>query len=782
MAQPPLLFQLNKHTLDSAGTFWQYWRVVVCGGDFTGEMISRIQAKVNAEPDLSRRQLSRQICEWLDWRKADGGWKEGSCRKALARLNRKKVLVLPERRRICTDQAGPAPQKVNVAEVTARLGELGEVRVSPVLSRHSPDSKIARALLQGYHPLGAGTSRGAQMRYLVRSSRFGLLGVLTFSSGAWALKKRDQHIGWSEAARGQNLQYVVSNDRFLILPTVHVENLASHVLALVMRRLADDWEQRYKIRPVLAETYVNPSQYKGTCYTAANWTPVGPSSGRRDGIRKEIFLYLLSPNWRAWLCAEPPPPRWGETKAMESPTSWAHAEFGRVRFYDNRLKERLYKIAEDFHGCPQGLIPEACGSKARAMGAYRFFENPKVGMNVLLASHTEAAIDRIREHPIVLAPQDTTTLNYSTHPMTEGLGPTGTQRDQSIGLLLHDTLAITEEGTPLGVLDAQCWARDLKDKGKRIRRKRLPIEQKESQKWLRSFRKVAEIQKACPNTKLISIGDRESDIYELFQEATRDPNGPGLLHRMDRATRRKVGGMLLWDLMSARPVDRTHPLHVPRSGERKARDTTLDVRFAQVELKPPKRLKSSGPIPAWAVYVREQSEHAVDPIEWMLLTTVEVATFQHAHQRVQWYAKRWGIEVYHRTLKSGCRIQDRQLGTADGLAACLGVDMVVAWRVYHLVMLGRETPDLPCIVFFTNEEWKALCCYATKNKVPPEEPPTLGQAMRMVGIIGGDFGRKSDGHPRNEGLWRRVSRIDTRPENDFIFTTCPAPPPSKSGP
>src|SRR2546427_12744254 len=96
--------RLNKHTLDSAGTFWLYWRVVVCGTVFTGEMISRIQPKVNAEPDLSRRQLSRQVCEWLDWRKADGGWKEGSCRKALARLNRKKVLVLPARPRICTDQ------------------------------------------------------------------------------------------------------------------------------------------------------------------------------------------------------------------------------------------------------------------------------------------------------------------------------------------------------------------------------------------------------------------------------------------------------------------------------------------------------------------------------------------------------------------------------------------------------------------------------------------------------------------------------------------------------
>src|SRR2546430_17613739 len=116
-----------------------------------------------------------------------------------------------------------------------------------------------------------------------------------------------------------------------------------------MRRRAEDWKQRYKIRPVLAEPYVNPSQYKGTCYRAANWTPVGPSSGRRDGIRKEIFLYPLSPNWRAWLYAEPPPPRLGGTKAMESPTSCAHGKFVRVRFNDNRLKECLCKIAEVFH-------------------------------------------------------------------------------------------------------------------------------------------------------------------------------------------------------------------------------------------------------------------------------------------------------------------------------------------------------------------------------------------------------------------------------------------------
>jgi hypothetical protein len=759
--------------------------MVVCGRHFGSVMISRIQATVNAAPSLSRRQLSRQVCEWLDWRSPNGSLQEMSCRKALAKLNRRGVLALPDRSGFCQfNRARQTPLEIEIPEVSCRLEELDDVTVRPVISRHCRESKIARALLQRYHYLGSGWLRGAQMRYVVTSSRWGYLGVLTFSSGTWTLRDREKYIGWSEEARRANLQYVVCNDRFLIVPTVHVQNLASHVLALTLKRLPEDWQERYAVRPVLAETFVDQSRFPGTCYTAANWMAVGRTAGRRDGTSKAIFLYALSPEWRESLCVEPPRPRLGQAVRPELPPSWAHEEFGRVRFYDGRLKERLFSIAQDFYGCSQGSIPEACAGKARTMGAYRFFQNPKVTMDVLLTGHTEAAIERIQQHRIVLAPQDTTSLNYTTHPMTQGLGPIGTKRDEAIGLLLHDTMAFTEEGTPLGVLDAQCWARDPNDKGKRVRRKSLPIEQKESRKWLHSFRKVAEIQKACPNTKLISIGDRESDVYELFLEASRDPNGPGLLVRMNRSTRRKVGGILLWDLMAARSLDGTLSLHVPRSGERKARDTTLEIRFAEVELKPPKRLKGSAPIRAWAVYVREQTEHAVDdnPLEWMILTTVEVTCFEHAKQRVQWYARRWGIEVYHRTLKSGCRIQDRQLGTASGLQACLGVDMVVAWRVFHLAMLGRETPDLPCTVFFTDDEWKALCCYTSKRPVPPQQLPTLGQAMRMVGAIGGHLGRKSDSPPGTQVLWRGLQRLDTAKEMYVIFTSGPAPPLHESGP
>lgn len=759
--------------------------MVVCGRHFGREILSRIQAAVNAEPSLSRRQLSRQVCEWLDWRSPNGRLQEMSCRKALAKLTRQGVLALPDRSAVCPFGRGsPIRLEVEIAQVSCPLEELGELTVSPIRSRHSRDSKMARGLLERYHYLGSGSLRGAQMRYVVRSSRYGYLGVLTFNSGTWALQARDAYIGWSEEARRAHLPYVVCNDRFLIVPTVQVQNLASHVLALTLQRLPQDWQQRYAVRPVLVETFVDPSRFAGTCYKAANWTAVGQTAGRRDGIAKTIFLYALAPQWRQCLCAQPPRPSWGQAVRPEAASSWAQEEFGCVRFYDGRLKERLYTLAQAFYGCPQGSIPEACGSKARTLGAYRFFQNPKVTMDVVLTAHTEATIARIQPHPIVLAPQDTTSLNYTTHPMTEGLGPIANQSDKALGLILHDTLAFTEEGTPLGVLDAQCWARDPQDKGKRARRKQLPIEQKESAKWLRSFRKLTEIQKACPNTKLISVGDRESDVYELFLEATADPNGPGLLVRMNRATRRQVGGLLLWDFMSGRPVDGVLSLHIPRSGERPAHDSRLDVRFAEVQLKPPKRLKGCGPIRAWAVSVREHPEYALDgkPIEWMLLTTVEVTSFQHAQQRVAWYARRWGIEVYHRTLKSGCRIQDRQLGTASGLEACLGVDMVVAWRVFHLAMLGRETPDLPCTVFFSADEWKALCCYTGKSPVPPAQPPTLGQAMRMVGTLGGHLGRKRDGPPGTQTLWRGLQRLDTAKEMYVIFTSGPAPPLHHSGP
>jgi hypothetical protein len=706
-----------------------------------------------------------------------------SCRKALAQLYQRGLLDLPRREgRYGFERSGVNSAEPDIAELCCTLRELGEVTVNPVSSRYAKESKIWFALLDRYHYLGSGPLCGAQIRYVVKSPKHGYLGALAFSSASWAMKSRDDYIGWTERARRANLNRVVCNDRFLILPTVQVKHLASHVLSLVLSRLTRDWEQRYQIHPVLVETFVAPNRFSGTCYKASNWTDVGKTAGRRDGIAKKIFLYPLCRGWRKMLCVEPPI-RLCERPRPEAPEHWAEGEFGTVHLYDDRLKQRLYTIAQDFYKDPQANIPEACGSKARTMGAYRFFQNPKVTMDVVLTAHTEATIERIKEHQVVLVPQDTTTLDYSTHPMTEGLGPTNNQDDHAIGLLLHDTLAFTEEGTPLGILDAQGWARDPKEKGKRYRRKELPIEQKESMKWLRSFQKAAHVQKLCPKSMLVVMGDRESDIYELFLEASKEPDGPKLLVRAEKTRSRKVDQGLLWDFMEKQKVAGSLKIHLPRRGSRKARDAWVDIRFAEVTLKPPKRFRLNPSITIWAVYVTEEAGEAVaSPIEWMLLTTVEVKGFEDAQKRVEWYSGRWGIEVYHRTLKSGCRIKDRQLETADRIETCLGVDMVVAWRIYYLTMLGREKPDLPCTVLFKEIEWKALCCYVNKTPIPPETPPSIRKAVFMVGGIGGHLGRKGDGFPGTQTLWRGLVKLYAATEMYAILTQQHYPHPLQSGP
>jgi hypothetical protein len=199
---------------------------------------------------------------------------------------------------------------------------------------------------------------------------------------------------------------------------------------------------------------------------------------------------------------------------------------------------------------------------------------------------------------------------------------------------------------------------------------------------------VAEVQQLCPKTMLVSIGDREADIYELFLEAQKGDSGPQLLIRSDRSRSRRVMNeeqAQLWDFMPAQAVAGTQVVSIPRRGSRPARKATLKVRHARVQLHPPKD-KPLAPVSLWAVYAVEVNHDVSvkNPLEWMLLTTVDVSSFEQATERLGWYATRWGIEVYHRTLKSGCRIKDRRLENADRLESCLAIDLVVAWRIYRL--------------------------------------------------------------------------------------------------
>lgn len=749
----------------------------VCRQEFTEGILERIRLKVETEHDLSRFSLSRQVCEWLDWRRPDGTLKDMSCRVALLRMHRKGIIPLPEPRSepvMALRKMGETKLPMDAEEpipICCELSELGKVEVVQVGSRYSKASHQWKILMNNYHYLGAGPLCGAQLRYLIRSPHHGWLGALSFSAAAWKVKSRDEWIGWDDKNRQDNLCRVVNNSRFLILPHVKVPNLASHVLSLCTQRLSGDWLERYGIEPVLLETFVEQQRFHGTSYRAANWVFAGSTCGRGRQDRenraalpvKDVYLYPLHRRARPMLCEgmETVSKDKEKPKINKLPEDWAEEEFGGAELGDSRLQKRLLTIARDLYARPQANIPQACGSKARTKAAYRFFDHDRTAMEKILKPHYESTVRRVREHRVVLAVQDTTTLNYSKHPATEGLGTIGSTLDKSVGLILHNTMAVSQEGTPLGLLDVQCWVRNKEDFGKKCRRHELPIEQKESYKWLKSFHAVEGAQKDCENSMIVSVGDREADIYELFELALEGTTGAKLLVRAERERLLADGQGHLWEKVAQVRVSGIQILRVPRRGNRMAREAEMEIRFAEVTLIPPKTKPHLNKIKLWAVLAQEIGEpEGVEPLRWMLLSTVDVSTFEQATERLAWYALRWGIEVYHKTLKSGCKIEDRQLSAADSIEACLSIDMVVAWRIFHLTKLGRETPDVPCTVFFEDEEWKALNTYKTQNPVPPENPPTLREAMRMTATLGGFLGRKSDGEPGTQTLWLGLQRLD----------------------
>lgn len=750
---------------------------------FTEKIINRINSVVKNQPDLSRYRLSQLVCDWLDWKGHDGRRKDVSCRVAMLKLHKQGIIDLPPVKSDRLTIFGKAQQveaeNYSWPKIHCNLSELGQLELVTIERGNKSLSKIWNAMMDKYHYLGSGPLCGAQIRYLIKSEA-GWLGGLSFSAAAWKVKPRDQWISWSDLERKKNLDKVVNNSRFLILPQVEIKNLASHILAKVTKRLPNDWQKRYGYAPVLLETFVEKS-FSGTCYRSANWQRVGETQGRgRQDFNheakktvKDIYLYPLTRNFRKELCAKlenvytPTSP---VTSLAMPPEDWAEEEFGQVDLVDDRLNKRLLTLGRDFYARPQANIPQACGTRSKTKAAYRFFENERTDMEKILKSHYESTIKRIATHSVVLAVQDSSGLSYSSHPSTTGLGPLSTEKCEQ-GLWLHDTMTYNLEGTPLGLINVQVWARDIKDFGKKKKAYKTPIEEKESYKWLESYLAAVEVQKQCPQTILVSVGDREADIYELFTEAKKYPNGPKLLVRAKNNRKLKEEQEHLWEYMKLQPVSGIQEVQVPRKGNRAARVARMEIRFAKIQLEPPEYKNKLEPVTLWAVLALETNvPENVKPLQWMLLTTVEVTNFKEACEKLAWYALRWGIEVYHRTLKSGCKIKTRQLGNANRLKTCLAIDMVIAWRIYHLAKLGRETPNVPCTVYFQEEEWKALLAFINKNPIPPEEPPKLREAVRMVASLGGFLGRKSDGEPGTKTMWLGLQRLDDITVTRRIFT------------
>lgn len=455
---------------------------------------------------------------------------------------------------------------------------------------------------------------------------------------------------------------------------------------------------------------------------------------------------------------------------------WAHNEFGGAVLGDRRLSDRLVDCAQAQAAMPgRAFCAAAQGDWPAIKGYYRMIDKPAdsaVSIESILAPHRRRTVRRMKAQSTVLCIQDGTDLNYSKLAQCKGLGVIGTNQTgaQSGGLHLHSTFVVSTEGLPLGVLGAQCTAPQPRAKDDDKPAKAIPIEEKRTFSWIEGLRACVKLASELPDTRQICVMDREADFFELFDEqrqsgavdllvrAQHDRGTDGKLNLFDSARQSPVQGRL--GIAVQRQSARAKKSKQKARPKKEARKADVAVRYQRITLRPPSDHKGKKPITLWVVHVMEQSPPAdVEPLEWFLLTTIEIATFEQAQQCLRWYCLRWRIEDWHRVLKSGCNIEKLQHKRADRLKRAIGINLVIAWRIMLMTLLGRASPELPSEVLFSNLEIEVLTAYAKKRKLA--EPTRLGDAIHLVACLGGYIGRAKDPAPGHELMWHGYAQLQT---------------------
>jgi len=448
---------------------------------------------------------------------------------------------------------------------------------------------------------------------------------------------------------------------------------------------------------------------------------------------------------------------------------WVEQELQYLVLGDDRLEARARKIIRDFSQKPTGSIPEFCGDWAATKAAYEFYKNPSAAAERFVKAQGQATVHRARAYQRILVLQDTTSFDFRAHPATAGVGPLANAHCR--GFLTHSSLAVSPEGLPLGLLAQQSWVRDEPEVDKRPYQER-PIEEKESYKWLQG---LSESTRLLPEqSQAIVISDRESDIFEYLVHAR--PANVALLVRASWNRRLVAETDNLWATLRTSPVRGKIQVKVTRRPNQPARTAECQLYFKKVKIRPPKNrpahLPQLAPVELWAVLVREMRPPAgVEPLEWLLLTTLEIETFAQACQLVDYYTHRWLIERFHFVLKSGCALEQRQLAHGERLIRFLALANVVAWRLLWQTYLGRIEGPLPCTTVLAEVEWKALYSFIHKTAILPNDIPSLAQTTRWIAQLGGFLGRKSDGQPGVKVLWRGWHRLFDITQTWLIFNT-----------
>lgn len=731
---------------------------------------------------IKRTELADKLCGQFSFFDPRGDIQRAGCLRALRELEKTGLFVLPQAhnrpgKRSPRRLTLPVPEPVEVPDEAGQIRGLGLVVVNT-----EEKIRIWNEIMIQDHPQGAGLLVGRQIRYLVGSDH-GWVGGLSFSSAALQLEARDKWIGWDAEGRRNNLHHVVNMSRFLIRSSICCRNLGSRLLGMAIRQLPLDFENRYGYRPVLVESFVD-KDYDGTCYRAANWLWIGWTKGRGRQDRflkspetiKAIYVYPIEKDFRRkiGLAQDCGLDKLDIAAGIDS-ENWAENEFGSAPLGDKRLRERLVEVAAEKAEQPgRAYSGVAAGDWPKVKGYYRMIDKPDdsaVNMSNILLPHRERTIRRMKAQKTVLCIQDGSDLNYSNLSQCEGLGIIGKNQTgaQSRGLHLHSTFTVTTEGLPLGVLRAECSAPEPKPEDDNRPASAIPIEEKKNFCWIEGIRDCAGLKKQMPHTSLICIADREADFFELFDEHRNNCSSIDLLVRA-QYDRRITGEHKLFEAARQSAVQARMNIKVPRQSarpkkskqkvrpKRPSRTAQVCVRFKKVEITPPSYYKHKDSVSVWVVHVREDTPPAgTAPIEWFLLTTIDIKTVDDAINCVKWYCLRWRIEDWHRVLKSGCRIEDVAHKSANRLKRAIAVNLVIAWRIMLMTLLGRKTPQLPPEVVFSDLEIEVLSAYAKKKLL--NSPDCLGAAVKLVARLGGYLDRTSDPAPGHQIMWEGYTRL-----------------------
>lgn len=735
--------------------------------------------------EKSRTAVADEVCVRLKFLDARGQVQRGTCLKALRELEVEGLCTLPApRRRASTRSPRRMPAAIAAPHgVPPSVELIGELRLRLVSAE--VDYRMWNEVILREHPLGSRPLVGRQVRYLIESEH-GCLGALGFAASALRLSDRDQWIGWDDALRRAHLDRVVCLSRFLIRPSVECANLASRVLSMVEKVFPADFERIYGYRPWLLETFVEQQTHTGASHQAANWLKIGQTRGRGRQDRtghggqtvKDVYVRVLDGGFRGYMgLAEPQPPASlapGEGLETER---WAANEFGAAELGDRRLTLRLISIAQAKGATPGASFLETVkGQSAAIAGYYRFLDRPDetpLDMDSILAPHRERTLRRMQPLAEVLCIHDTTELNFSTLQACKGLGVIGKNQTatESRGLRLHSSFVVEpQDGLPLGLLNWRCDAPELKPERKGKDPRYIPIEDKDTYRWIESLVECVIQDRALQHTHVIHVMDREADFFELFRswsESRRDdlivrakhnrqgPEGTKILDDVER-----VDPMATIEVdiprKSARPKKGRQDAQPPRTKRR----ATLTLRWIKTQVHPPEWGLSHtlAPVPVWLLHAREENPPKdAKPLKWFLLTTLPINCLEDAAKVLSYYAKRWRIEDWHRILKTCCRVEEPAHEDAECLKRLLAINMVIAWRIHLMTLLGREVPSLNAETIFSDLEIRVMRLFAKNYRLPP--PTCLGDAVLLVGKLGGYMNRSNDPPPGAEVLCRGFIRL-----------------------